>query len=268
MRGGMDDMRNWPPRLSVKNMVKISYKLAASSVVVLTLGACASTPTLEFPSGNKSARIPLNVQMPAPQQLQPQPATKDTPGILAQPVTPAPANTEPVQTPGADPDMAKKLLAQDAAKVIGKPPAKAGATPTDKDKKPDAIAQQDDVKANTGKEEIVLPVKTELVKQATAQVKSDVVEVEPVVKVEPLPAWSAQAGTTLRQTIEGWSHKQGWDVRWESELLNYPIEETFSMIGEYLDVITRTFELYKDAKRPFKVEVYPSQKLVVVKEKK
>ena len=40
------------------------------------------------------------------------------------------------------------------------------------------------------------------------------------------------------------------------------------MIGEYLDVITRTFELYKDAKRPFKVEVYPSQKLVVVKEKK
>jgi Toxin co-regulated pilus biosynthesis protein Q len=250
-------------------MVKISYKLAASSIVVLTLGACASTPRLEFSSGNKSARIPLNVPVPVPQQLQLPSAANATTGILAQPVTTVPAKTESVQTPATDPDMAKQFLAQDAAKVIQKPPAKASAMPPiDKDKKPDAIAQQDDAKAATGKEEIALPVKTEVVKQVTAQVRSDVVEVEPVVKAEPLPAWSAQAGTTLRQTIEGWSHKQGWDVRWESELLDYPIEGTFSMIGEYLDVITRTFELYKDAKRPFKVEVYPSQKLVVVKEKK
>lgn len=249
-------------------MVKISCKLAASSVVVLMLGACASTPRLEFPSGNKSARIPLNVPVPAPHQLQLPSAANATTGILAQPVTTVPAKTESVETPATDPDMAKQLLAQDAAKVIQKPPAKASAMPIDKDKKPHAIAQQDDAKATTGKEEIVLPVKTEVVKQVTAQVRSDVVEVAPVVKAEPLPAWSAQAGATLRQTIEGWSHKQGWNVRWESELLDYPIEETFSMIGEYFDVITRTFELYKDAKRPFKVEVYPSQKLVVVKEKK
>lgn len=249
-------------------MVKISYKLVASSIVVLTLGACASTPRLEFPSGNKSARIPLNVPVPPPQQLQPPSAANATTGILAQPVTTVPAKTESVQTPATDPDMAKQLLAQDAAKVIQKPPAKASAMTIDKDKKPDAIAQQDGAKTTTGKEEIVLPVKTEVVKQVTARVTSDVVEMESAVKVEPLPVWSAQAGTTLRQTIEGWSHKQGWDVRWESELLDYPIEGTFSMIGEYLDVITRTFELYKDAKRPFKVEVYPSQKLVVVKEKK
>lgn len=320
----------------LNNMVKTSQKFAASSVMLLTLAACASAPALEYPTGERSARIPLNTPMPAPQwasaapmaaaampvtvaansvpapapsapgqpaqgtaapqQFQPQPAAAPAPGPDQKPV-PAGAKTAPPPTPAAGQDEAKKLLAQDAAKVIEKPPVKADIKPTDKqlggtinsakitssgklyhldadqDKKP-AEAKQDEAKADGGKKEAVQTVKTEAVKEAAPKpdakpvVKSDVVEVKPVVKAEPLPSWSANAGTTLRQTIEGWSHKEGWDVRWESELLDYPIEETFSMVGKYLDVITRVFELYKDAKRPFKVEVYPSQKLVVVKEKK
>jgi hypothetical protein len=92
--------------------------------------------------------------------------------------------------------------------------------------------------------------------------------VKPQTIAEPLPSWHATAGTTLSHILQEWSSKEGWEMRWESELLDYPIEAPFSMVGQYLDVLTRTFELYKDAKRPFKVEVYPSQKLVVVQEKK
>lgn len=97
---------------------------------------------------------------------------------------------------------------------------------------------------------------------------NDKAEVQPPVETEPLPSWQAAGATTLRQTIEGWSASEGWGVRWESDELDYPIEQPFTMFGEYLDVVTRTFELYQDANRPFKVEIYPAQKLVVVKEKK
>ncbi|ANN80811.1 hypothetical protein BAU07_26130 (plasmid) [Bordetella flabilis] len=164
-------------------------------------------------------------------------------------------------------DQARKLLAEDATKIIKQAPAQAaGATNkplADKTSKPEAPKSNGKPSAPSPE-----PVKAEETKAVAAEQKSDVVEVKPTADAEPLPSWIANAGTTLRQTVQDWSHREGWDVRWEAELLDYPIEERFTMVGKYLDVITRTFELYKDAKRPFKVEIYPSQKLVVVKEKK
>lgn len=218
------------------------------------------------------AGTPANspTQGTAAQQFQPQPAVQQ-----AGPASP----TAPATTGGAD--QAKKLLAEDAAKVIKQEPAKTAGKPSDKQLggqiNPKVATEGEFYRLNTSetapaqaeaKKDAKEMEKAVPVKEHAPEIKSDVVEVKPVAKAEPLPSWSATPGTTLRQTIQGWSTKEGWDVRWESELLDYPIEEQFSMVGKYLDVITRTFELYKDAKRPFKVEIYPTQKLVVVKEKK
>lgn len=240
--------------------------------MLLTLAACASAPALEFPTGERSVRIPLNTPMPTPQWASAAPiaaaampaAVSPTPGTGQQPA-PVGAKAAPAQAPATGQDETKKLLAQDAANVIEKPPTPAEVKPTDKQLGGTVNSAKI---TSAGKDKKPAEATPEPKTDAKPQAKSDVVEVKPVVKAEPLPSWSANAGTTLRQTIEGWSHKEGWNVRWESELLDYPIEETFSMVGNYLDVITRVFELYKDAKRPFKVEVYLSQKLVVVKEKK
>lgn len=308
-------------------MVKTSFKLATSGAMVLSLAACASTAALQFPTGAQAARIPVNVPMPAPQVAsaapvaalpsavapasatataqaippghpapqpsKPQAPTKGPSSGIRERVVPASAKPAPASTPAAGHDQAKKLLAQDAAKAIAAPPAKAEKPASEKqlggtvngakiagkgksyplnvenDKKPVAAVKPNESKAKDTKKAPVLAVKTVTVKEVQpAQSTSTVVEVKPKVKAEPLPVWQAKAGTTLRHTIEDWSHTAGWDVRWEADLLDYPIDEAFSMVGKYLDVITRVFDLYKDAKRPFSVEVYPSQKLVVVKEKK
>lgn len=81
-------------------------------------------------------------------------------------------------------------------------------------------------------------------------------------------SWQANAGSTLRQTVEQWSRSEGWQLRWEAQDLDYPIVANFSVNGQYIDAISQTFELYENAQRPFKVDIYPTQKLTVVMEKK
>ncbi len=232
------------------------------------------TPPVAAQPAPYPAGTPANApaQGAAPQQFQPQPAQ--------QPAAPAAAQQAPsAQSASVTTDQAKKLLADDVSKVLKQQPGASNATPTDKQLGGQVNSAQiategkfykinaQEVVEVSAKDAATTPAQPDA-KDQTPEIKSDVVEVKPAVPAEPLPSWSATAGTTLRQTIQGWSTKEGWDVRWESEMLDYPIEEPFSMVGKYLDVITQVFELYKGAKRPFKVEIYPSQKLVVVKEKK
>ncbi|MGS1117391.1 toxin co-regulated pilus biosynthesis Q family protein [Castellaniella sp. UC4442_H9] len=82
------------------------------------------------------------------------------------------------------------------------------------------------------------------------------------------PAWNAETGSTLRATVEAWAAKAGWTVRWEADDLNYPIDVGFSMEGAFTDIVSATFDLYKAARRSFKVWLYEPQHLVVVQEKK
>ncbi|MDF5811795.1 TcpQ domain-containing protein [Pseudomonas aeruginosa] len=37
-------------------------------------------------------------------------------------------------------------------------------------------------------------------------------------------SWSAETGSTLRDTLEAWAKRARWTVRWEPQDLNYPIE--------------------------------------------
>jgi len=239
----------------------------APAYIPCALVAPVATPA-PYPIAPPNPGVPAQAT-PQYQQFLPQPAASQVvPGAAVQPAVPAADNG----------DQAKKLLAEDAAKIIGQSPAKAGVTSGDKrlgninsDK---IVTERAIFSLKTPKEKATDTPKSDSMPKeyvqeiATVEVKSEVVEGKPAVEAELLPSWNAAAGTTLRQTVQGWSSQEGWDVRWEPELLDYPIEQPFSMVGKYLDVITRTFELYKDAKRPFKVEVYPSQNLVVVKEKK
>lgn len=202
---------------------------------------------------------PVPAQGTAPQQFQPTAAPQANPPAAAQPLAASQA--------ASDGDQARRLLAEDAAKIINPPAAKTASAADNKPLVSTEVKSAPSMNTVEAKPEAAAP-KADAASSGLPEIKSEVVEVKPTVETEPLPSWQAASGTTLRQTIEGWSSTEGWGVRWESDMLDYPIEQPFSMVGKYLDVVTRTFELYKDAKRPFKVEVYPSQKLVVVKEKK
>lgn len=86
----------------------------------------------------------------------------------------------------------------------------------------------------------------------------------------PLPqTWTAEPGSTLRDSIEAWAKRADWNVVWRAVGLDYPIEAPLRFEGTFQEVIGQVFPLYDKAPRPFYVNVSPpSQRLIEVVEKK
>ncbi|MDH4711694.1 TcpQ domain-containing protein, partial [Pseudomonas aeruginosa] len=51
-------------------------------------------------------------------------------------------------------------------------------------------------------------------------------------------AWSAETGSTLRDTLEAWAKRARWTVRWEPQDLNYPIEAPLTFHGSFEDAVS------------------------------
>ncbi|MBG6370717.1 TcpQ domain-containing protein, partial [Pseudomonas aeruginosa] len=62
-------------------------------------------------------------------------------------------------------------------------------------------------------------------------------------------AWSAETGSTLRDTLEAWAKRARWTVRWEPQDLNYPIEAPLTFHGSFEDAVSELFPLYDAAER-------------------
>lgn len=54
-------------------------------------------------------------------------------------------------------------------------------------------------------------------------------------------AWSAETGSTLRDTLEAWAKRARWTVRWEPQDLNYPIEAPLTFHGSFEDAVSELF---------------------------
>ncbi|MGU1207519.1 TcpQ domain-containing protein [Pseudomonas aeruginosa] len=81
-------------------------------------------------------------------------------------------------------------------------------------------------------------------------------------------AWSAETGSTLRDTLEAWAKRAHWTVRWEPQDLNYPIEAPLTFHGSFEDAVSELFPLYDAAERPFLVNASRPQSLIIIKERK
>lgn len=80
--------------------------------------------------------------------------------------------------------------------------------------------------------------------------------------------WVAEAGSTLRESVEAWAKKAGWKVIWDQEDLNYPIAAALRFEGSFKDAIYQLFPLYDNAPRPFIVDGSAAQKIVHIAERK
>lgn len=108
---------------------------------------------------------------------------------------------------------------------------------------------------------------SQVVATSTSAPTAPVVSPAPVMK--PLPQiWVAEAGSTLRESVEAWAKKAGWEVIWAQEDLNYPIAAALRFEGSFKDAIDQLFPLYDNAPRPFVVDGSLSQKLVHIAERK
>lgn len=82
-----------------------------------------------------------------------------------------------------------------------------------------------------------------------------------------LPTWTAEKGHTLRENLRNWGRKEGWDIAWDANV-DYPIESSLIMKGDFLSAIEKIIGLYEKADRPLYASAYSSQKLIVITDKK
>ncbi|RMV60243.1 Type IV pilus protein [Pseudomonas syringae pv. pisi] len=77
---------------------------------------------------------------------------------------------------------------------------------------------------------------------------------KPLATVAPQQTWNAPVGSTLRQSVEDWAKRAGWQVIWVPEDLDYPIEAPLSFTGSFSSAVRQIFPLYDNAKRSFVVD--------------
>lgn len=173
-------------------------------------------------------------------------STLESPVVVASVPTPAPVTTSPAPAkkpesttvlPPAAPAKDGHLYSLPAASAPTKPPASAvkSTPPT-----PATVASAPPVKVLTP---------TEPSRQLTQ-------------------SWSAETGSTLRDTLEAWAKRARWTVRWEPQDLNYPIEAPLTFHGSFEDAVSELFPLYDAAERPFLVNASRPQSLIIIKERK
>lgn len=80
--------------------------------------------------------------------------------------------------------------------------------------------------------------------------------------------WDAPIGSTLRQSVEAWAKRAGWQVVWEPDDLDYPIEAALHFRGTFAEAVAQIFPLYDAARRSFIVDGNSSQRIVHVSERK
>ncbi|MGE8113864.1 TcpQ domain-containing protein [Pseudomonas sp. NPDC086566] len=96
----------------------------------------------------------------------------------------------------------------------------------------------------------------------------------PAIEVKPAPRplpqiWTAEVGSTLRESVEEWAKKARWRVIWAQEDLNYPIEAPLHFEGSFQEAIKQLFPLYDNAPRSFVVDGSEgSQSVLYVAERK
>lgn len=104
----------------------------------------------------------------------------------------------------------------------------------------------------------------------TTAVAAPANEVKPTPSPRPLPqVWTAEVGSTLRDSVEEWAKKARWRVIWAQEDLNYPIEAPLHFEGSFQEAIKQLFPLYDNAPRSFVVDGSEgSQSILYVAERK
>ena len=214
-------------------------------------------PGYQFPTPSAPANQLYAEKSPAPSVSHPT-AHASTAGVVAAAV---PASA-PITT--SSPAVAAPATAAPALPPVA--PAKDGSTPAASlsaaaKPSPSPVTHASSVTSQLGKSTSAAPVAT---------VAAPVVEVKPAPSPRPLPQiWTAEAGSTLRESVEAWAKKARWRVIWAQEDLNYPIEAPLRFEGSFQEAIKQLFPLYDNAPRSFVVDGSEgSQSVLYVAERK
>ncbi len=208
-------------------------------------------------------------------QLPPAPRPKPVQQLYAKPAAPTPPAV-------AQPSSTEKVSTLESPIVVASVPTPAPITTSPAPaKKPESTTVLPPVAPAKDGHPSSPPAASAPTKPPASAVKStpptpaSVASVPPVKVLTPAEpsrqltqSWSAETGSTLRDTLEAWAKRARWTVRWEPLDLNYPIEAPLTFHGSFEDAVSELFPLYDAAERPFLVNASRPQSLIIIKERK
>ena len=208
-------------------------------------------------------------------QLPPAPRPKPVQQLYAKPAAPTPAAA-------AQPSSTEKVSTLESPVVVASVPTPTPITtspaPTKKPESttvfpPAAPAKDGHPSSPPGASAPIKPLASTV--KPTPPTPASVASAPPVKVLRPTEpsrqlaqSWSAETGSTLRDTLEAWAKRARWTVRWEPLDLNYPIEAPLTFHGSFEDAVSELFPLYDAAERPFLVNASRPQSLIIIKERK
>lgn len=75
--------------------------------------------------------------------------------------------------------------------------------------------------------------------------------------------WCGYPGNTLRGTLQTWATTAEWTLQWRFPH-DYPISITTCFQGDFTQALQQLAQAYRKAERPFYLDLYPKQRLLVV----
>jgi type IV pili sensor histidine kinase/response regulator len=114
------------------------------------------------------------------------------------------------------------------------------------------------------------PVDTQggvVVSPQSSDAGTDITQEIPQEAQPSVAAWLAVSGQDLHQVAENWAQQAGYVLKWMPNYpspYTYPIMADLNFRGKFISALTQLFNAYRMADRPFRVDIYKQQRLVVV----
>ena len=88
-------------------------------------------------------------------------------------------------------------------------------------------------------------------------------EEAPVVMRDQVRSWIVASGQTLRQVLQSWCDKEGWDLVWTTSR-EYPIEASAVFKGRFVDVASALIRNFERATPIPYAKFYKGNRVIVV----
>ena len=242
------------------------------AVSAFSIAGCSNNSKLPLPEGDKISLnqngIPADLVVEINREKQPMlptvPVKKDTPKITAPVVDFSHAKNTSVPQTSAKAvasnkyDLSKNNNIQASPFSVDRKGLSTNSIVPDKLKLP--IVPDKQALNSTNVKAATSPTPIPLIKP---------INLTPIKVIDTGKLWVAESGQTLRSTLIKWSDQDKcnlndkWRVIWPVQV-DYPIDSNLTFRGNFFEVVSKLFDLYKKADKPLYLDIYKSQCILSV----
>lgn len=87
------------------------------------------------------------------------------------------------------------------------------------------------------------------------------------IAIKPKEVWVADAGSTVRDTIQLWAAKAKWTIVWDSKT-DFPLRGPLRFEGRFDEAVAQFITMYEESDKPLVADISLQQSLIYVTNRK